>query len=77
MNTEFKEFDAFNYITVSYIQSVFNQYCTCWSENNLLSCYSENEELLSEIIAYFDESDEKKKKTSKDLKAEYPYICEF
>lgn len=74
MNTEFKEFDAFNYITVNYIQSVFNQYCSCRSENNLLSCYSENEELLSEIIAYFDESDEKKGKTSKDLQAEYPYI---
>lgn len=73
INNVFKGYDAFNYISGEYIQTVFKQYftCRCGLENDTLTFICNNEDEYSEASLYFDESNAEK---NKSIQHSYPYI---
>lgn len=74
INSIFKGYDVFNYISGDYIQSVFNKYFTCTLEDESLIFHCQTEKEYSDALLYFDKSD---KDTNQKVQSEYPYIIKI
>lgn len=71
IDNTFKEYNAFNYISSDYIQSVFNQYFTCYLDGNCLTFHCLDETDYSNARQYFDDSDKEK---HSQIQSNYPHI---
>lgn len=71
LNSIFKGYEAFYYISNDYIQNAFNSFFTCSLNDCCLTFYCNNESEFSDANLYFDESNAD---TNKLLKSKYPYI---
>lgn len=71
LNEIFRGYDVFNYIARNYIQSAFNQYFTCYLDDECLTFYCQSEIEYANAIMYFDDSD---KENEKNIQEKYPYI---